>query len=131
VCRRQGSLEIESIVRTLAERGLRLHGFGVKATGLRRFGDVLVSADSMAWSARGRREPGCAPGHRSEANCLPYALAWRRTLVDGLASGSRRSRQRLSACSRPRRRPASRTNASRAVPSRPRGSRCAGGAGHE
>ncbi|MFF1608862.1 hypothetical protein ACFVYA_13875 [Amycolatopsis sp. NPDC058278] len=89
VCRRQASQEVDDIVRALAERGLRRHGFGVKTTGLRRFGDVLASADSMAWSARGRREPGCAPGHRSEANCLPYALAWRRTLIDSLSTSQR------------------------------------------
>ncbi len=132
VCRRQGSLEVESIVRTLAERGLRLHGFGVKTTGFRRFGDALVSADSMAWSARGRREPGCAPGHRSEANCLPYALVWRRTLVDSLASGRRVSRQRPSvACARPPRGHAITMRTRRAVSSRPCDGRPRGGIRHE
>lgn len=78
VCRRQATPQIAAIVATLADRGLRLHGFGVKTLGLAAYGPDLASADSLAWSSRGRREPGCAPGHRSEANCLAFALAWRR-----------------------------------------------------
>jgi hypothetical protein len=66
-----------AIVSTLAAQGLRLHGFGVKTQGLREYAACLVSSDSMAWSARGRREPGCAPGHKTEANCLRFANAWR------------------------------------------------------
>src|SRR5690606_3699977 len=57
VCRRQGMAEAERIVRALAGLGLRLHGFGVKLTGMRRFADALVSADSMAWSFDARRRP--------------------------------------------------------------------------
>ncbi len=54
VCRRQATHEIVSLVHALAGRGLRLHGFGVKATGLRTVGDLLRSADSLAWSLNGR-----------------------------------------------------------------------------
>src|SRR4051812_10970209 len=57
VCRRQSEAEIGWIMRSLADLGLRLHGFGVKQQGLERYADVLVSADSMAWSYRARREP--------------------------------------------------------------------------
>ncbi|MFJ6017289.1 hypothetical protein [Streptomyces sp. NPDC092952] len=49
VCRRQASGQIESIVRTLANQGLALHGFGVKTAGLTSYADGLVEADSMAW----------------------------------------------------------------------------------
>lgn len=87
VCRRQSTDEIGVIVRRLQEQGLRLHGFGVKTEGLRRFGRYLASADSMAWSLRGRYVRGCR--HRSaherfpasEANCLPFAREWRRKVL--------------------------------------------------
>lgn len=81
VCRRQHTGEVGQIMRTLAARGLRLHGFGVKTTGLNHYATALVSADSMAWSFRGRHVPGCTPSHRTEANCLRFALAWRDQLV--------------------------------------------------
>jgi hypothetical protein len=82
ICRRQATTEIEAIVGSLAADGLRLHGFGVKAAGLSRYGQHLVSADSMAWSRTARAEAarrggpadGCA--RRSCANCAHYALAW-------------------------------------------------------
>ena len=47
VCRRQHSPAVEQIMRSLAARGLRLHGFGVKTSGLARYADALVSSDSM------------------------------------------------------------------------------------
>lgn len=79
VCRRQHEAEIGRIVRFLQlDCGLRLHGFGVKRSGLARFGDALASADSLAWSYRARRSdplPGCT--HKSCANCLAFALEWR------------------------------------------------------
>jgi hypothetical protein len=77
VCRRQALGQIEAIVLTLASEGLRLHGFGVKTKGLAAYAPGLVSADSLAWSYRGRWVPGCTPGHTTEANCLPFALTWR------------------------------------------------------
>ena len=60
-------------------RGLRLHGFGIKTSGLGQYGHLLASADSMAWSYAARRAPalpGCH-GHRNCANCLTYATTWR------------------------------------------------------
>ncbi|MFI7689849.1 hypothetical protein ACIBQ6_12295 [Nonomuraea sp. NPDC049655] len=78
VCRRQASTEIGDIFRTLAQLDLPLHGFGVNLAGLRRYGRYLVTADSMAWSFAGRRTPTrCgSTRHKSEANCLTFALAW-------------------------------------------------------
>lgn len=87
VCRRQGTGEAAGIIAALHAVGVRrLHGFGVKTLGLRRYGHLLASADSMAWSvdARLRRTPalrGCAGRHKNCANCLPWALTWRRTRV--------------------------------------------------
>src|SRR5438874_1153376 len=60
ICRRQATEEIVGIVRTLANLGLRMHGFGVKTAGLQRYGHYLASADSLAWSFRGRHIAGCA-----------------------------------------------------------------------
>lgn len=83
VCRRQDTRDAEVILRSLAALGLRLHGFGVKLTGLARFSDVLISADSMAWSYTARRQgvrlPGCV--HRTCANCRVWAEAWRQEVL--------------------------------------------------
>lgn len=81
VCRRQSTSEIGDIFAALQGRGYRLHGFGVKSQGLAKYGRYLASADSLAWSARGRRVPGCAPGHKSEANCRTFAQTWRDKVV--------------------------------------------------
>jgi hypothetical protein len=78
VCRREATAEIGAIVSTLASSGLRLHGFGVKGAGIRRYGSMLASCDSMAWSYGGRRIKPCPHTAVSScANCLPHALAWR------------------------------------------------------
>ena len=78
VCRRQATSEIEAIVAELAGYGFRLHGFGVKTSGLRYYGRHLTSADSMAWSYNARRNPPL-PGHThgSCANCIEWAMRWR------------------------------------------------------
>jgi hypothetical protein len=47
VCRRQSTDDIAEIVTTLADLGLRLHGFGVKTAGLARYGHALASADCL------------------------------------------------------------------------------------
>lgn len=76
ICRRQHTTEVEQIVRSLAARGLRIHAFGAKVLGLGRYADSLSSSDSAAWSFRGRYVPGCSPTHRTESNCLRFALSW-------------------------------------------------------
>lgn len=87
VCRRQDTGIGERIVRQLASIGLRLHGFGMKITGLRAFGDALASADSMAWSVRARWAQTPLPDCRHPgtcANCLPFALRWRDQVLANL-----------------------------------------------
>ena len=82
VCRRQSTEEITEIFASLAGLGLHLHGFGVKGGGLARYAQHLTSADSMAWSRRGRNIRPCPhTGASSCGNCQPHALAWRRRLI--------------------------------------------------
>lgn len=82
VCRRQSTDEIQTIFEALAGLGLRLHGFGVKTLGLRRYARHLASADSMAWSLNARNRPPL-PGHthKSCTNCPVWALRWRDRIV--------------------------------------------------
>lgn len=84
VCRRQATAEIAEIVTALSGLGLRLHGFGVKTSGVADYGDLLSSADSMAWSFGARfeqRMSGCTHRAKNCANCSAYALAWRSRVI--------------------------------------------------
>jgi hypothetical protein len=82
VCRRQSSTQIAAILGLL--RGLPLHGFGVKTTGLEVMGGAFTSADSMAWSFDARYNPP-QPGHEARHqkcnNCRDAAAEW----LDGLS----------------------------------------------
>ena len=63
-------------------------GFGIKTSGLHRYGHLLASADSMAWSYSARRAPalsGCT-GHRNCANCLTYDTTWRQHILAASAA---------------------------------------------
>lgn len=90
VCRRQDTSSAEAIV--LALRPLRLHGFGIKRTGIASYGYLLASSDSMAWSYSGRKRrmpPGhpnfaCSHGHEQWQNCPEFALAWREAVIRSL-----------------------------------------------
>lgn len=87
VCRRQNISDIEVIFCALEARGLKLHGFGVKTKGLKKYAHALESADSMSWSYRARLAdpmPGChhgKDGKGSCGNCLVFARAWRERLL--------------------------------------------------
>jgi hypothetical protein len=97
VCRRQSTLDIGRLVDLLYRRLTpapadhpydfenSLHGFGVKTSGLRSYGSLLGSVDSMAWSRAARYRaalPGCT--HTTCANCMRYALRWRERILTGL-----------------------------------------------
>ena len=87
VCRRQGTQEAAEIVAAVVEAvpGIALHAFGVKQEGLRRYGDWLASADSLAWSFSARYSPPLARcAHRRCVNCPWYALNWRARLLASL-----------------------------------------------
>lgn len=83
---RQHRAEVGVIVEAMAERGYRLHGFGVKAGGLARYGEWLATADSMVWSHQARSLPPMA-GHTHAhcQNCPTFAVAWRDRLLAGAA----------------------------------------------
>lgn len=73
--------EAGQIVEALHALGLQLHGFGMKGGAVARYGGLLASADSMAWSAAGRRRPDPACRKATCANCLHYALDWRERVL--------------------------------------------------
>jgi len=90
VYRRQNTAEIGDLFTALAPLGLNLHGYGVKAGGLARYGQHLASSDSLAWSANARKlgynegivaDLNCT--HQTCANCIKWALAWRADLLAG------------------------------------------------
>lgn len=80
VCKREATEEIGRLVRSLGSV-IPLHGFGVKTDGLGMYGRWLTSADSLAWSKLGRWRPGCGSSHKNEANCVRWALEWRRSVL--------------------------------------------------
>lgn len=95
VCRRSNTDEITRIVSELYGLGLKLHGFGVKTTGIENYGHMLLSADSMAWSfdARmaGRRgiklcDVEHPRGGKNCANCPAYARQWRDRIVSRISA---------------------------------------------
>ena len=59
----------------------RLRGEGAR---LARYADAIASSDSAAWSYRGRFVAGCSSSHRSESNCLRFALSWHTKLLASL-----------------------------------------------
>ena len=99
VCRRSITFEIEQIMHQLWDKGLNLHGFGVKTKGLKNYSRYLSSADSLAWSYQGRFAteknrcsrcfgkkdglPKSDPMYRpiNCANCLEYGMRWRENLI--------------------------------------------------
>ncbi|WP_280185056.1 MULTISPECIES: DUF7221 family queuine tRNA-ribosyltransferase-like protein [Nocardia] len=106
VCRRQSTIEAAEIIAAITDAvpKIRLHGYGIKTDGLGRYGSLLSSSDSMAWSqgARIRRIqlPGCT-GHKTCTNCIRWAFHWRQRVLASLAGHATRT-------AAPRRTPVSR-----------------------
>jgi hypothetical protein len=93
VCRRQDSEQIGAIVSAFTPQ-YAVHGFGVKTGGLLRYGYRLTSADSLAWSYAGRREPPMAGHpHKNCANCLQFAARWRERVLAAVAAADGRGHQ--------------------------------------
>jgi hypothetical protein len=82
VCRREATGEIGAIVAAMLERGIRCHGFGCKEGALRRYGSLLASSDSLAWSLGGRKRGTCTHLKSRCANHLHWALEWRDSVLD-------------------------------------------------
>lgn len=87
---RQGSDAALLIVHELADLGLELHGWGVKTLGLRRYGPLLASADSHAWSHEARSSGAVCglEGHVDCRNCLEYAERWALERAGEMSSSS-------------------------------------------
>lgn len=97
VCRREDTGEAEEIITDLHAAGFRnLHGFGFKIDGLARVGQLLQSADSLAWSDRARRAKirldGCR--HNCCANCKLWAMEWRKKVLASVGANRSRPIQR-------------------------------------
>lgn len=84
ICRRQASKEAIEILKTIYDRGISIHGFGLKKLALKNAVQYLVSADSMAWSFNARHS-GKSCGKFSKitgapikncANCHHAAVEW-------------------------------------------------------
>lgn len=87
VCRRQQLEGGREVIEEFARRGIRLHAFGMKITGLRQIAYLLKSSDSMAWSYAGRmKTPPPSHGHKSCANCMTWALEWRQRVLRRVSS---------------------------------------------
>ena len=95
VCRRQKCGEAYDVIEAVAALGYRVHAFGLSTHGLRTSSDLIVSADSMAWSFKARSAHVLLPGHHHSAvkkqddcrNCPVYALTWRQNMLAGLPGG--------------------------------------------
>lgn len=98
VCRRQHTTSAAALLGSLHADGLKLHGFGLKLTGLRAAAPYLASADSMAWSYNARRNPPIAGHtHKNCANCMQYALQWRQDALDSIERAGRAAQLSLGA----------------------------------
>ena len=87
VCRRQNTDEIGNIMEAIHNKGINIHGFGVKKQGLSKYGNFLKSADSLAWSFGARinkehcKKHSINPKTKNCANCFDYALEWRKKFI--------------------------------------------------
>jgi hypothetical protein len=82
VCRRENTAEIGTIFAAIIEAGVtRLHGFGCKEGAVRRYGKLMTSADSLAWSKGGKERGTCTHLKSRCANHKHWALEWRTKLL--------------------------------------------------
>lgn len=80
ICRRQHTEEAAQIAQSL--QPLRLHAFGAKGDAIAKYGQLLSSCDSMAWSYAGRSRPDPNCPNKTCSNCLHYALTWRERAIN-------------------------------------------------
>lgn len=86
ICRREGTEEARRIARSLAARGISLHGFGVKDP--KSLDSAFQSADSFAWSYGARkRTRECPHGIvRWERNCPEFLRSWRDKILRDMSA---------------------------------------------
>lgn len=86
---RKSDPAVHRILLELRDAGIKMHGFGLSTVALARVHPLLQSADSLTWSFIARRRqlkhPRCSSAHSVCNNCLSYALAWRRNLVNSFS----------------------------------------------
>jgi len=80
VCRRQHTEEAADITASL--QPLKIHAFGAKGDAIAKYGQLMSSCDSMAWSYAGRNRPDPTCQKKTCSNCLHYALAWREAALN-------------------------------------------------
>lgn len=89
-CRRANLKPVQELVLSLASKGLKAHGFGVKRDGLPVLGHVLMSSDSTAWSLAGRKAKSrlCGIEHRAARcnNCRTWAAMWADKTIAAIAT---------------------------------------------
>jgi hypothetical protein len=88
ICRREGTIEAQRIISGVAARGIKVHGFGVKTSGLKANHRNFHSADSFAWSYGARKQTRECPHGivRWERNCPEYLKTWHANVLRGLIS---------------------------------------------
>lgn len=86
ICRREGTKEAQQIISSIAARGIRIHAFGVKTSGLQVNHRNILSADSFAWSYGARRRTRECPHGivKWERNCPKFLRTWRDRVLAGL-----------------------------------------------
>ncbi|WP_456236900.1 deazapurine DNA modification protein DpdA family protein [Actinokineospora pegani] len=62
VCRRPHTTEVDHVVHSLTNRGLRLHTFGAKVLGLSRYRDVIVPVTRWRGASPDATNPAALPG---------------------------------------------------------------------
>lgn len=96
ICRRQATSEAAAIIKSIYDRGISIHGFGLKKEAVRKVKDYLTSADSMAWSFNARRlgKPTCdrlngktGQPIKNCANCYHAAYEWYRDILRIIKEG--------------------------------------------
>lgn len=88
ICRREGTAEARQIARSLAARGISLHGFGVKDP--KSLDSAFTSADSFAWSYGARRRTRECPHGivKWERNCPQFLRDWRSKILAGMETSA-------------------------------------------
>jgi hypothetical protein len=88
VCRRASLKEIRLLISDLYDIGIKLHCYGVKKDGVPLFGEIIESADSLAWSydARWSKKNLCGTEHPSThcTQCRIWACKWADKIVSNI-----------------------------------------------